>query len=100
MYNIYIRFHTGRSVFNLQRFLACTKKLEGLILDLLFADNCTILVLTEEALQMNMFILYSVKVSVSTELAQSYVCYQALFFLPQVVRTNVFLNTLFTPVDF
>ncbi|XP_019618612.1 PREDICTED: peroxisomal bifunctional enzyme-like [Branchiostoma belcheri] len=48
--NIYIRFRTDGSVFDLRRLLAHTKTLEELILDLLFADDCALLAHTEAAL--------------------------------------------------
>ena len=47
---IYIRFRTNGSVFNLRRLLAQTKTSEELILELLFADDCALLVHTEEAI--------------------------------------------------
>ena len=48
---IYIRFRTNDSMFNLRRLLACTKTIEELITELLFADDCALLAHTEEALQ-------------------------------------------------
>ena len=44
---IYIRFRTDGSLFN----LACTKTIEKLITELLFADDCALLAHTEESLQ-------------------------------------------------
>ncbi|WP_419617636.1 reverse transcriptase domain-containing protein, partial [Thiolapillus sp.] len=48
---IYIRFRTDGSLFNLRRLLACTKTIEELITELLFADDRALLAHTEEALQ-------------------------------------------------
>ena len=48
---IYIRFRIDGSHFNLRRLLACTKTIEKLITELLFADDCALLTHTEEALQ-------------------------------------------------
>ena len=48
---IYIHFRTDGSPFNLRRLLARTKTTEELITELLFADDCAPLALTEEALQ-------------------------------------------------
>ena len=48
---IYIRFRTDGSLFNLRRLLARTKIIEELITELLFADDCALLVHTEETLQ-------------------------------------------------
>ena len=48
---IYIRFRTDGGFFNLRRLLACTKTIEELITELLFADDCARLAHTEEALQ-------------------------------------------------
>ena len=48
---ICIRFRTDGSLFNLRRLLAHTKTIEKLITELLFADDCALLVHTEEALQ-------------------------------------------------
>ena len=50
-YGIYIRFRTEGSLFNLWRLPACTKTMEELITELLFADDCALLAHTEEALQ-------------------------------------------------
>ena len=48
---IYIRFRTDGSLFNLRRLLERTKTIEELITELLlFADDCTLLAHTEEAL--------------------------------------------------
>ena len=44
---IYIRFRTDGSLLN----LACTKTIEKLITELLFADDCALLAHTEESLQ-------------------------------------------------
>ena len=48
---IYIRFRTDGSLFNVQRLLARTKTIEELSTELLFADDCVLLVNTEEAIQ-------------------------------------------------
>ena len=48
---IYIHFQTEGSLFNLWHLLACTKNIEELITELLFADNCALLAHTKEALQ-------------------------------------------------
>ena len=48
---VYIRFRTDGSLFNLRRLLVCTKTIEKLITELLFADGCDLFVNTEEALQ-------------------------------------------------
>ena len=48
---VYIQFRTDGSVFNLRRLLARIKTLEELILDLPFANDCTLLAHTKEALQ-------------------------------------------------
>ena len=50
-YGIYIRFRTHGSLLNLRRFRAHTETIEELITELLFADDCALLVHTEEALQ-------------------------------------------------
>ena len=50
-YGIYIRFRTEGSLFNLWRLPACTKTMEELITDLLFADDCALLGNMEAALQ-------------------------------------------------
>ena len=46
-----IRFRTDGSLCNLRRLLERTKTIEQLITDLLFADDCTLLAHTEEALE-------------------------------------------------
>ena len=46
-----IRFRTDGSMFILRRLLARTNTLEELIIDLLFADECVLLVHTKETLQ-------------------------------------------------
>ena len=51
--SIYICFRTDSSLFNLQCLLALTKTIKELITELLFADDCTILAIMEEALQHN-----------------------------------------------
>ena len=48
---IYIRFRTNGSPFNLRRLLSRTKIIEELITELLFANDCALLVHTEKALQ-------------------------------------------------
>ena len=48
---IYIHFKTDSSLFNLRRLLARTKTIEEVITEPLFADDCTLLANTEEALQ-------------------------------------------------
>ena len=48
---IYIRFRTESSLFNIRRILARTKTIEELITEQLFADDCALLVHTEETLQ-------------------------------------------------
>ena len=48
---IYIRFRTDGSLFDLRRLLARTKTVEELITELLFANDCALLVHTEKALQ-------------------------------------------------
>ena len=48
---IYTRFRTDGRVFNFRRLLTRTKTVEELITELLFADDCALLVHTEEALQ-------------------------------------------------
>ena len=48
---IYIRFRADCSLFNLQYLLVRTKTIEELITELLFADDCALLVHTEGALQ-------------------------------------------------
>ena len=48
---IFIRFRTAGSIFNLHRLLAQTKTLEQMVLELLFADDCALIALTEKALQ-------------------------------------------------
>ena len=48
---IYIRFRTDGCLSNLRRLLACTKTIEELTTELLFADNCALLDHTEEASQ-------------------------------------------------
>ena len=47
---VYIRFRTDGSVFNLRRLLARMKTIEELHTELLFADDCALLIHTEEAL--------------------------------------------------
>ena len=46
----YVRFRTGGSLLNLRRLFAYTKTTEELITELLFANDCTLLTHTEEAL--------------------------------------------------
>ena len=48
---IFNRFRTDRSLFNLRRRFASTKTIEELITELLFADDCALLVHREEAIQ-------------------------------------------------
>ena len=48
---IYIRFRADGSVFNLRRLLVCTKTIAEHNIELLFADDCTLLAHMEEALQ-------------------------------------------------
>ena len=47
---IYIRFRTDGSTFYLRRLLARAKTLEVVVLELLFSDDCALLVHIEEAL--------------------------------------------------
>ena len=49
--DIYTRFRTDGSLFNLRRLLARAKTIEELTTELLFAQNCALLAHTEEALQ-------------------------------------------------
>ena len=48
---IYVRFRTDGSTFYLHRHLARAKTLEVVVLELLFSDDCALLVHIEEALQ-------------------------------------------------
>lgn len=48
---IYVRFRTDGSTFYLHRLLARAKTLEVVVLELLFSDDCALLVHIEEALQ-------------------------------------------------
>ena len=48
---IYIRFRSDGSLFNLRRLLAHTKTVEKLITELHFADDCALLAHTETALR-------------------------------------------------
>ena len=48
---IYIRFRTDGSTFYLRRLLARVKTLEVVVLELLFSNDCALLVHIEEALQ-------------------------------------------------
>ena len=48
---IYIRFRTDGSVFNLRRLLAHTKTMDAMVIELLFADDCALLAHNEEDLQ-------------------------------------------------
>ena len=48
---IHIHFRTDGSLFNFRRPLACSKSIEELITELLFADDCALLAHTEKVLQ-------------------------------------------------
>ena len=48
---VYLRYRTTRKLFNIQRFLADTKVAVALKRELLYADDCELVVHTEEDLQ-------------------------------------------------
>ena len=75
---LYIHFHTDSNLFNLRHLLACTKTIEELITELLFADSCALLAHTEEALQhvINRFSGAARNFSLTNSLKKTEVMYQ------------------------
>ena len=75
---IYIRFRTDGSPFNLRRLLARTKTIEEFITELLFADDCTVLAHTDEALQhiVNRFFIAAKNFGLTVSLKKTELSYQ------------------------
>ena len=86
---IYIRFRTDGSLFNLRRLLACTKTIEELITELLFADDCALLAHMEEALQhiVNRFSDAAKNFGLTISLKKTEVLYQPLHVWHTVLLT-------------